>query len=260
MRRLEFGLVLLLLVYNLALELPLRVFFVGRELGNGLVVANAGRVRRLERLVVHHCWGCLRPLGPVRDGRVLLKDLLVGVEQIFGSHALREWLLLQHTLVVLSLDFGEHLGALVVILHVGSLAAKVDLPARLAALDGVGPDVGRANDDIAGVLLVQEVFLDFDEVGLVFVCGLHLLLDHALGTEGLLVSGLDLRRAVFQTSHAALRRLVRVAQTGVSWLREQHFVDGLALPDRVGLDVRQVADHLSRVITRLVHAGYTKIE
>jgi len=81
-RRLELSLIFLAFNWHAAFKWLLRIFLVGRELSQSLVVTSLARVRWFERLVVddkRSSLGLLRSLG---DRRVFTQNLLVGVEGV----------------------------------------------------------------------------------------------------------------------------------------------------------------------------------
>ena len=93
--RLELRLLILSLDGNLPGDWLLWVLLVVGELGERLIVALARRVRRPERLVVQLAWSSLGRGGAMRNGRILFKNLAIGVEGVCVLGTLREVLVLQ---------------------------------------------------------------------------------------------------------------------------------------------------------------------
>ena len=252
---LELGLLILSLDGNLSSDGLLWVLLVVGELGKRLIVALARWVRRPERLVVQLAWSSLGRSGAMRDGWILLKNLAIGVEGVCVLGTLREVLVLQLRVVILTLSCSKLLRSIVIVLNVGDRSAKCDLLANLASLDWVGLNVSWLDQHFTRILFATEVLLDLNEVGHVLVGGLNLDLDHALGLERLLVSNSYLVSAILLSANVSLQGHVWVTNACVGHASEQDLIDGGALFHWVSPDVGRVNYDLSRVVSVLVHSG-----
>ena len=256
--RLELGFLILSLDGNLPGDWLLWVLLVVGELGERLIVALARRVRRPERLVVQLTWSSLRRGGAMRNRRILLKNLAIGVEGVCVLGTLREVLVLQLRVVVLTLSSSELLRSIVIVLNVGDSSAKCDLLANLASLDWVRLNVSWLDQHFTRILFATEVLLDLNEVGHVLVGRLNLDLDHALRLEWLLVTNSNLMSAILLSAYVSLQGHVWVTNARVGHTSDQDLIDGGTLFDRISPDVGRVDHDLSRVVSVLVHSSCIK--
>ena len=111
----------------------------------------------------------------------------------------------------------------------------------LTSLDGISLNVGWIGDDLSGILFTSEVLLDVGIVRFMLVsCTIVSLLDSALRLEPLFITASDLNVSMFEPLNLPDGRLEAIAEAVVCRFVEKHLVDGRAVFDGVGPNIRRV--------------------